>query len=444
MLYQTRSESITKRIAIKHIYNVLTIVLLNALLSSISLADSNIDVDLFEFNGFVETRLGVRIMKDLNQKDMSIGESRLQLETEKDMDEATLNLVFDIVYDPVLDIYSPDLETGEGIIDLRQANIVMSPLDFMDIKVGRQILTWGTGDLLFINDLFAKDWISFLIGRDVEYLKAPTDAVKISMFQDLFNVDIVYTPIFGADRFIDGKRISFFDRAANARRGREQPIVVDKPDDDFIDDELSLRLYRSFGANEVALYYYHGFWKSPAGVNALSGNGIFPSLKVWGASIRGPIIGGIGNAEIGSYQSDDTAARNALSRNSEYRILMGYEREIATELTGGAQYYLEYKKDYDAYVSSLPDAELLDDKNRQVITIRLTKLLLQQNLSLSFFNFYSPTDEDGYARFITFYKISDELKLEGGINYFYGNDQHTFYAQFDKNSNIYTAVRYEF
>jgi len=444
MLYQTRARSVTKNIDKKHIYNVLTIVLLNALLSSISMADSNIEDDLFEFNGFIETRLGVRIMDDPNQKDVSIGEVRFQFETEKDLDEATLNLVVDIVYDPVLDIYSPDLENGEGIIDLRQANIVMSPLDFMDIKLGRQILTWGTGDLLFINDLFAKDWNSFLIGRDVEYLKAPTDAAKISMFQDLFNVDIVYTPVFGADRFIDGKRISFFDPVANAPGGKDQPIVVDKPDDAFTDDELSLRLYRSLGANELALYYYHGFWKSPAGVNALSGNGTFPSLKVWGASIRGPIVGGIGNAEMGSYQSDSSAASNALSRNSEYRFLMGYEQELATELTGAVQYYLEHKRDYDAYVSSLPTGASLDDKNRQVFTLRLTRLLLQQNLSLSFFNFYSPTDEDGYTRFIAFYKVSDELKMEGGINYFYGNDPHTFYAQFENNSNIYTAVRYEF
>jgi hypothetical protein len=75
----------------------------------------------------------------------------------------------------------------------------------MDVKLGRQILTWGTGDLIFINDLFPKDWISFFIGRDTDYLKAPSDAIKVSLFGEQANLDIVYTPQFDSDRFIEGR-----------------------------------------------------------------------------------------------------------------------------------------------------------------------------------------------------------------------------------------------
>ena len=50
------------------------------------------------------------------------------------------------------------------------------------------------GDLLFINDLFPKDWVSFFVGRDDEYLKAPSDSLKASFFNELFNLDFVYTP----------------------------------------------------------------------------------------------------------------------------------------------------------------------------------------------------------------------------------------------------------
>ncbi len=75
-----------------------------------------------------------------------------------------------------------DLDSGDGAFDLREASLVFSPSADTDVKVGRQILTWGTGDLVFINDLFPKDWVSFFIGRDVEYLKAPSDALKVSAF----------------------------------------------------------------------------------------------------------------------------------------------------------------------------------------------------------------------------------------------------------------------
>ena len=50
--------------------------------------------------------------------------------------------------------------------ELREAYLKFRLPGDIDLKVGRQILTWGTGDLLFINDLFPKDWNSFLLGRD--------------------------------------------------------------------------------------------------------------------------------------------------------------------------------------------------------------------------------------------------------------------------------------
>jgi hypothetical protein len=89
----------------------------------------------------------------------------------------------------------------------------------MDLKLGRQINTWGTGDLLFINDLFPKDWNAFFIGRDDEYLKAPADSAKASLFSDWANLDLIYSPRFDSDRFIDGRRISYW----NGALGRTTP-----------------------------------------------------------------------------------------------------------------------------------------------------------------------------------------------------------------------------
>jgi len=400
--------------------------------------------EFLDLTGFVETRLGIRTQNDPHEKNMSIGEFRLQLETEKEFGPFALNVVADFLLDPVLDVYAVDLNKGEGVIDLRQANIAFTPLAFMDVKIGRQILTWGTGDLVFINDLFAKDWNAFLAGRADEYLKAPTDAIKSSLFFDAVNIDFIYVPKFGADRFIDGKRISFFDRSSNSLQGRNNPVVVNRPNDWFEDDELSARFYRSFGVYEAAFYYYNGYWKSPAGLDILSGNATFPELEVFGASLRSPVANGIGNVEAGYYNGANGAATNPLIRNSEFRFLAGYEREIATELTASVQYNLERKLDYEDYAHSLPGGALRDDENRHVLTLRLTKLMQQQDLRLSLFNFYSPSDKDGFLRLNASYKFSDSIKIEGGANFFYGKEDHTFFAQFQNNSGVFAAMRYEF
>ncbi len=399
----------------------------------------------FDLSGFLESRIGTRLQQDPLQKDISIGEMRLQIGLEKEFDSLTFNLVSDFIYDPVLDDHSVDLETGRGFVDIREANVIFSPLDFVDVKIGRQILTWGTGDLIFINDLFPKDLNSFFIGRADEYLKGPSDALKTAFFFGDYNLDIIYTPRFDADRFIDGSRISFFDRTlggfrGGAFRGRAEVTLVDRPED----DELAVRFYRSFGAFETALYYYNGFWKSPAGLNETTGKAEFPRLNVYGASVRGPVARGIASVEIGYYKSAEGAAANPLVRNDEFRLLLGYEQEIANELTGSVQYYLERRLDYDRYLASLPGDAIRDRQNRHLFTLRLTKLLRGQDLKLSLFNFYSPSDKDGYLRLNIAYKIRDNLKAEAGGNIFYGQKDHSFFGQFKDNSNIFTALHYDF
>ena len=399
----------------------------------------------FDLAGFGEARLGVRLQDDPAQKQFSIGEERLHLEVVKSWQGATANLAMDFLYDPVFDRHGVDLESGAGWFDLREANLVFRPTRFSDVKIGRQTLTWGVGDLIFINDLFPKDWNSFFIGRDEEYLKAPSDALKVALYHKIANLDIVYTPRFDSDRFIDGRRISYFNSNVNAVVGRDMPVLVDERDAWFKEGELALRLHRLLGPYETALYYYHGYWKSPNGLNAESGRFTFPALSVYGASLRGPLLGGIAAVELGYYDSrDDNRGDDPLIRNSEWRVLAGYERELLPELTGAAQYYLEYMVDHSAYRASLPTGAFVKDEARHVITLRLTKLLMNQNLTLSIFNFYSPSDEDGYLRPKANYKLDDHWTLETGGNIFYGRRQATFFGQFEDNSNVYIAIRYGF
>jgi len=66
---------------------------------------------------------------------------------------------------------------------------------------------------------------------------------------------------------------------------------------------------------------------------------------------------------------------------------------------------------------------------------------MNQNLRLSLFNFYSPSDEDGYLRANALYKMTDSLRFELGGNFFYGKDDFTFFGQFEDATNIYASVR---
>jgi len=391
---------------------------------------SNLDV-----HGFYEIRSGYRMRKDKYEKDMSIMEQRLQIDISSYLDRADFKFKGDVFGDMVEELAD---------FDLREGYLSTSPFGFMDVKLGRQILTWGTGDLVFINDLFPKDWQSFFIGRDTEYLKAPSDAAKISLFSDLANLDIVYTPQFDSDRFINGGRISYWNSNLVRRAGTDAIQQVDKPRRWFRDDEVALRLYKNIDNYEYALYAYRGYWKSPAGQNATATRAIFPALNVYGASVRGNIGKGIGNFEFGYFESDDDQnGKNPNINNSELRFLAGYSQEIGRDFTAGLQYYVEHMLDYRQHKNSSPSG-LNRDRDRHLITVRLTKLLMNQNLRCSLFTYFSPSDKDAYMRPNINYKVTDNLAVEAGANIFFGDYPSTFFGQFQNNTNIYTALRYSF
>lgn len=385
-----------------------------------------------EVHGFLESRGGVRAQDDPNAKDVSVMETRLQADLYTYTDWAEFKFKGDVWADGVT-------EKGEG--DVREAWFFSRPCDFLDLKVGRQVLTWGTGDLAFLNDLFPKDWQSYFIGRDSEYLKAPSDAAKISLFNEIANVDLVYTPQFDPDRYITGEYISYWDAGTASHAGQDDIIHADRPDRWFEDDELAIRLYQNISNYELALYAYWGFWKKPSG-QTVSGTAIFPELNVYGASIRGQVAGGIGNLELAYYDSvEDAGGTDPLIDNSQMRYVVGYTRDLAMDLNASLQYYVEQLLDYDAYENSLGGSPARDEF-RHVITLQLTQLLLNQTLELSLSGYYSPSDEDAYLRPKISYDFTDSIILETGANIFIGKEDHTFFGQFENNTNIYAAVRY--
>jgi hypothetical protein len=391
------------------------------------------EIDIY---GFLEARGGARLQENPYEKNTSIGEMRLQTDLSRLFDWGELKIKFDLLGDTVLE---------EVDADLRDLYLSFSPLDMMDIKVGRQILTWGTGDLLFVADFFPKDWVSFFIGRDTEYLKSPSDAARISLFFDLFNLELVYVPKFDGSVYVDGSRLSYWNPLLGRIAGRDFVFHDHRPDDFGTHSEYALRLSKNIEGMELALYGYNGFWQTPEGVDPAGPRLIYPDLSIVAASIRDAWLGGITHLELGYYDSrDDGSGENPNIRNSEFRLLAGYERELGQDYTGGVQYYLEYMQEYEEYKRHLPEEMNKKDEYRHVLTLRLTKLLMNQNLTLSFFTYYSPSDADGYIRPKMNYKINDQWTAEVGGNIFFGSDDHTFFGQFKKNTNAYAGIHFSF
>ncbi|WP_147291807.1 hypothetical protein [Alteromonas aestuariivivens] len=391
----------------------------------------------FSLNGFVELAGGLRLATDPALDDnTTLADARVQLRGDYKLSSSVVTFRGDLYYDGVVDNVEADLRELHWQSNL---GFMGDWGNHLDLKIGQQVLTWGTGDYLFLNDLFAKDYQSFFAGRDDEYLKAPSLSAKLSAFTQWGNLDLVLTPRFTPDNAITGEYFSFFSPQAGQNIA---PGFVVADENRPTSPEWALRWYKTAGSTELAAYGYRGYQKTPVAADE-QGRPRYSRLNVYGVSAVRPLGKGLANAEYAYYDSsEDSNGNNPMVPNSQHRWLLGYEQEIVANLTGSAQWYLEQIRHHSALLAHSPWPEYEQSQRRQVVTVRLTYLMLRQTLTLSGFNFYSPGDEDGYLKFRVSYSPGDDWQLNAGFNLFYGQQAHTFYAQFEDASNLYASFRY--
>ncbi len=392
----------------------------------------------WSFHGFAEAAAGVRLRRNpvLDER-LSLGEVRVQWGLDYDGAQVRGRLKLDTL--------------GDLVDESLQAEVREAQLSFVlgqrtDVRLGRQVLTWGTGDLVFLNDLFPKDWHALLLGREDEYLKAPANAARLSWFGALLNLDLVLLPVFTPDRYVDGERVAYFDPAQDALVAAPPKLRTFRPARRAANAEWALRLYGMAGGQEWALYGYRGFYGQPTAFDPGSGKFGFARLNALGGSLRGPLRSGLYNLELAWYDAaHNRSGTNPLLPNSEFRFLAGYEQELLPRLSLGLQYYLEWMQDYDAYRANYPfAAETRSDELRHLLSTRLHYRMAMDRITLGMMLFYSPSDADFFLRPNLTWRQSDQLQVSAGANWFGGSDDHSFYGQFARDSSLYVRARYAF
>lgn len=398
-------------------------------------------------NGFVENDFGLKLGHDITKRDeFNFFEQRLQLKTKIYPEWIPLFKQWTASVEAKADFTVDEYYNGRTAADLRVLSLGLAPSDWMDLKVGRQVFTWGTGDYLFVNDIFPKDYISFYIGREDEYLKKPNDGLKASLYSDIVNTDIVLIPVFEPNTIFDGQRLSFFDSFQGGIAGTNSNRQLISPAKSPENAQYAFRFYRNFESYETAAYVFRGHYASPRGyLSEINRELFYPRLDVYGLSLRGPGAGGIVNAETGYYNSrQDSNGDNRLIENPMFKLLFGYSKDLGNDLNLGVQYLFEQTLEYANYSEALLPADFVWDQYRHLNTLRITKLYKRQTVKANLFVFFSPSDLDGYLRPSIDYDVSDALKLTLGANLPWGEDIHTEFGQTEHNKNIYTRIRYSF
>lgn len=369
--------------------------------------------------------------------DVVLGEGRLRL----DLGAATRDgqgyflLKTDFLYDAVAQEFEADLR--EGYVGYTRGAL--------DLRLGRQIFTWGVGDLFFINDVFPKDFDSFFSGRPLEYLKVGVESASLRYTSSLVNVEVIVIPVFTPDRLPSPRRFFLFAPFAALPKQREV-----QPATSAANTEIAVRLSRRIAEADIAVYAYRGHWRIPsirlddAGAPTTATR-FYPPLSVYGASAQRSLWGGVLSLEAGYYDSrQDRSGHDPTLPNSQWRFLAGYQRELAQDFTAGFQVYSEHLLAYRAYRQSLPAGSPVQDRWRTVLSLRLTKLLEYQTWVLSLFAAYSPTDKDYFLQPEISHKVTDNLGVALGANIFGGYRRTTFFGQLEQSDTIFGRVRFDF
>ncbi len=395
------------------------------------------EVSPWKFSGFTEVGYGYFLQQNIVESNSSLSEITARLNLDYSNESFDFISKGELAYDNVL---------RDSLWEMREFNFSFSPSDSIDVKLGRQILTWGTGDYVFLNDLFAKNWQSFFSGRDDQYLKAPSNSVKGTWYIGDYSIDLTWTPEFTPDIYLTGERFSFYSPQARGIIAPAENFQVQQTSG----AQWATRIATNKNGVEYAFYGYKGFWPTPVGMTKNKHQPqqltpYFPEMNAWGASIRMAFAGGLLNTEYSSYNSiEDTNGVNPLVANGQQRFLIGYETEVFKNLTASLQFYLEQTKHYNAFIEHSANPVIEVDENRQLLTVRLRYSTMQQKLIYAFFSFYSPTDNDGYLKPSISYRQNDVWSYSAGANIFWGKENFSFFGQHQDNSNVWLRVRYQF
>ncbi|MCC6345722.1 MAG: hypothetical protein IT388_00890 [Nitrospirales bacterium] len=390
----------------------------------------------FSLHGFVQGNYSSSIAgSNPDGGDFKWAEERIQLKLDGSKESFHFLVKTDALYDH-LDRKS-DLELREGYVDYTAGS--------WDLRAGRQIITWGLGDLLFINDVFPKDYEAFFSGRPLEYMKKGIDGVKAGIYPAFASFEIVVIPFFEPNHFPDSGRFRMFDPLRGiTNRSREKPPTT------LENTEVAVRVYRDVLGFDTSLYFYRGFFRQPSAfpdnlAAPASLMFLYPELNVYGASAQGRALGGVVSLEAGYYDSrQDRSGKDPLIPNSQARFLLGYQRQLWEDGTLGLQYYAEYMRDHSAYEETLPPGFPKERKIRHLTSARFTQFFLHQTLRLSFFSFYSPTEGDYLLNPEAKYNFTDRIWAALGVMAFGGGEPWSQFGQLDRNDNLYLQMRYEF
>jgi len=412
-----------------------TTLLLNLLLTPIEVEGAEFDLHGFLLSS-VSQRASSPRLQNGDKNNWLLKEARFRVEATAQSDSGAVGFAgkFDLLGDGVV---------GKGDIDMREFYFEYLA-DSFELRTGRQMLTWGVADRLFINDIFPKNWSAFYSGQPLEYMKEGSDMIKLSLFGNSVDSEIVFIPFAQYDITPSTDR---FNLAGN------RLLPVERNNKSISSNEVAIRVQKTLSSIDFVFYAFSGFWhQSDKGVAVINGTttAIYPRLNSYGFTVQDGVMGGLLSFETAYYQSvSDNDGNNPSIANSQFRYLIAYDHEIVSDVSLGIQLYGEVMQNYAGYFESANSTyqsgkgSLPLNRHRKIGTINLKALWLNQTLTSTLFIMAvegggSMTNPD-----IT-YAVTDNFNINLGLHIFENGPNSWTLGMMKNDDNIYANAKWSF
>jgi hypothetical protein len=352
--------------------------------------------------GFVDTYHAVRI-KAPNDWMSSRSRVRGELTLEKGYAGAfvSANLIHNTI-----------LKERSGL-QLREAYAYYSD-EHLDVRAGRQIITWGVADALRLTDIISPmDYTEFL-AQDYDDIRIPVSGLRLRYSREKWSVEAVAIPV-----------SSFFDLPTDAENPWSVgPVPIgSEPVHKAYNMEYGGRLSFFLSGIDFSLSALHTWNKLPVICN---GVGEYRRMTMLGGDVSIPVGKFVVRGEVAEYLDElQSGGARAASTNA----LIGLDWYAGNDWTLSAQYSHKY-------------VALGEHRNTGLSTLRISKDLLHNTLALQTFAYIDVTNGGVFNRLSADYALNDQLHAIIGYDYFHADSG--MFTIYKKNSELFVKLKYNF
>ena len=377
--------------------------------------------------GFVDTLHSIQV-KDEGDIQNSKNRGRLGLEaTEGD---GLLFASVDAIYNAVI-----SSQTG---LYLHEAYGEYTS-EYWDIRIGRQIITWGKADGIRITDLICPTDLTEFITLEFDDMRIPVNAFKFRLLFDKVNLEFIGIPV-----FTPGK-----SSPSDSPWHISLPIAEDinvtnpvEPDLNYKSVEGAAKLSLFLSGIDLAfsaLYLWDDFPLAKIGENSENETELgfsYYRMTVFGAEAAIPAGDFVLRTEAAfylnrSFQSDDFMSihkKNMINWLAGIDWYPGNNWTIMVQFSGSSIF--NYNSD------------IYDRQHEWIGTLNIQKKFLRETLTVSNMLYVGFNDPDFMERFSIEYALTDEFHISAGVDLYFG-DQGTF-GQYKDNSQAWIRAKYSF